>query len=97
MRHYIVNTLGEYDNDISWVSTEMSPEEVMWDTVIQYTPYRMSITIMEVDTLDVVDDEEGYTPCDVFEEFLRDAPDGETACGITRLALWEMTNTLVKE
>lgn len=97
MRNYIVQTTGQYDNETFWTSEDITPEDLMWETIARNGGTRANITIMEVDTLEVVDDEEGYTPGDVFWDFLRDAKDGESASGITRLALWEMTETLVRE
>lgn len=90
MRNYIVSANGLYDSETFWLSEDQTPEDVMFDVFARFDGLRMSITIMEVDTLNVVDDEEGYTPGDVFDDYLRDAPDGETASGITRLAMWEM-------
>ncbi len=97
MKNYIVHSLGEYDSDTSWLSSDKTPDDIMWDTVNQFSPYRMSIEIMEVDTFDVVDGEEGYTPGDVFEDYLRDGEDGETACGITRISSWYMNCVLEKK
>ncbi len=97
MKNYIVHSVGEYDSDTSWFSSDKTPDDIMWDTINQFSPYRMSINIMEVDTLEVVDDEEGYTPGDVFEDYLRDGDDGDTASGITRLGLWVVVSTAVRE
>ncbi len=97
MRNYIVQTTGLYDSETFWTSEDTTPEDLMKETLARNGGNRVDMTIMEVDTLEVVDDEEGYTPGDVFWDFLRDAKDGETASGITRLALWEMGYTLIKE
>ncbi len=97
MRNYIVQTTGLYYSETFWTSEDTTPEDLMKETLARNGGNRVDMTIMEVDTLEVVDDEEGYTPGDVFWDFLRDAKDGETASGITRLALWEMGYTLIKE
>ena len=97
MRNYIVHAIGEYDGSTDWLSSEQTPEEVMLEQVSDYGVYRMEILICEVDTLEVVDDEEDYTPGDVFEDYLRNGEDGETQFGITRISLWEMVPTLVRE
>ena len=97
MKNYIVQATGAYDSDTHWLSSDDTIEDIMWEEIHSYGSHRMSITIMEVDTLEVVDDEEGYTPGDVYDDYLRDGVDGETASGITRLGLWEMVPTMVRE
>ena len=97
MRNYIVSAVGAYDSETFWLNEKTTPEDVMFDAINRYGSVRMSISIMEVDTLNVVDPE-GYaeTPADAYWDFLRDGDDGETAYGITRLALWEMGYQLEK-
>ena len=97
MRNYIIQVTGSNDSSTSWTSSEQTPEEVMLEQISDYGVYRMEILICEVDTLEVVDDEEDYTPGDVFEDYLRNSEDGKTEFGITRISLWEMVPTLVKE
>ena len=91
MRSYIVSAVGAYDSETFWANEDQTPEDVMFDAITRFGGNRMSITIMEVDTLNVVDPE-GYaeTPADAYWDFLRDGDDGDTAYGITRLAMWEM-------
>ena len=96
VKNYIIQTTGLYDNDTHWLSSDDTLEDIMWEEIRSYGSHRMDITIMEVDTLEVDDDEEGYTPGDIFDDYLRDGKDGDTASGITRLGLWEMVPTMVK-
>ena len=91
MRSYIVSAVGAYDSETFWTNEDQTPEDVMFDAITRFGSNRMSITIMEVDTLNVVDPEgEGETPGDAYWDFLHDGEDGDTAYGITRLAMWEM-------
>jgi len=102
MRNYIVSVttiVGSHqDGETFWTTEDTTPEDLMEETLERHFAQGwVGMTIMETDTLEVVDDEEGYTPGDVFWDTLRDCKDGETASGITRLALWEMGFALNRE
>ena len=94
MRNYILHTIGERSQDTVGVTTDKTPEELMFETIREHGVYRMDIFIMEVDTLLI--DEEDYTLDEVFSNGLFDSKDGKTHFGITRMSLWEMVPTLVK-
>lgn len=101
MRNFIVSVTtvhGSFqDGETFWTTEDSTPEDVMVETLERYFGSWVCMTIMEVNSLEVEENEDDLTPGDVFDDCLRDGKDGETAFGITRLALWEMGFCLNRE